>query len=79
MLSLVSHHHGVPFFIAAPTTTLDATKPDGSHIEIEQRPPEELTHFRGQRVVTEKIEVSIWVCKGVLHFRCIRNGTVQER
>ncbi len=57
MLSIVAARHGVPFFIAAPTTTLDAALPDGSAIEIEQRPAEEVTHFRGHRVVTDKIKV----------------------
>lgn len=51
-------HHGVPFFIAAPTTTLDANLATGAEIEIEQRPPEEITHFKGQRVVVEGIGVS---------------------
>lgn len=60
MLSLVAAAHGVPFFIAAPTTTLDPHLPSGDHIEIEQRPAEELTHFRGTRVVTDKIKVFVW-------------------
>ena len=47
----------VPFFIAAPSTTLDPAMPDGSHIVIEQRPADEITHFRGQRVVKEGIQV----------------------
>eukprot|EP00878_Enallax_costatus_P005791 GHUV01006072.1.p1 GENE.GHUV01006072.1~~GHUV01006072.1.p1 ORF type:complete len:713 (+),score=234.96 GHUV01006072.1:191-2329(+) len=49
--------HGVPFFIAAPTTTLDANLSTGAEIEIEQRPAEEITHFKGQRVVVEGIQV----------------------
>lgn len=50
--------HGLPFFIAAPTTTLDANLATGADIEIEQRPAEEITHFKGQRVVVEGIGVS---------------------
>eukprot|EP00882_Tetradesmus_deserticola_P025754 GHRQ01028317.1.p2 GENE.GHRQ01028317.1~~GHRQ01028317.1.p2 ORF type:complete len:242 (+),score=110.83 GHRQ01028317.1:763-1488(+) len=49
--------HGVPFFVAAPTTTLDAALATGEEIEIEQRPSEEVTHFKGQRVVVEGIHV----------------------
>lgn len=49
--------HGLPFFIAAPTTTLDAALPTGAHIVIEQRPSDEITHFRGQRVVVDGIDV----------------------
>lgn len=50
----------IPFFIAAPLTTVDVATADGSAIEIEQRSPEELTHFRGQRVAAEGIVVGIW-------------------
>ncbi|WIA19547.1 hypothetical protein OEZ85_004156 [Tetradesmus obliquus] len=49
--------HGIPFFVAAPTTTLDAGLATGEEIEIEQRPAEEITHFKGQRVVVEGIDV----------------------
>ena len=48
----------IPFFIAAPITTVDVATPDGSAIEIEKRSSEELTHFRGQRVAAEGIGVS---------------------
>ena len=47
----------IPFFIAAPVTTVDLELPDGAGIPIEQRGEEELTHFRGQRVVVEGINV----------------------
>ena len=47
----------IPFFVAAPLTTVDVATADGSAIEIEQRDPEELTHFRGQRVAAEGIGV----------------------
>jgi methylthioribose-1-phosphate isomerase len=50
--------HGIPFFVAAPTTTLDAGLATGEEIEIEQRPAEEITHFKGLRVVVEGIHVS---------------------
>jgi hypothetical protein len=60
MLSVVAAHHKVPFFVAAPTTTLDPQLADGSLIEIEQRPAEEITHFRGTRVVTERVQVCPW-------------------
>lgn len=50
--------HGLPFFVAAPTTTLDANLATGADIEIEQRPADEITHFKGQRVVVEGIGVS---------------------
>lgn len=53
----------IPFFIAAPVTTVDLELPDGSGIPIEQRGEEELTHFRGQRVVVEGINVRLSVAR----------------
>jgi methylthioribose-1-phosphate isomerase len=47
----------VPFFIAAPSTTLDPGLQSGGQIVIEQRPAEEMTHFKGQRVVKEGVQV----------------------
>lgn len=41
-LAVIARHHGVPFYVAAPSTTLDARTPDGSGIPIEERPADEL-------------------------------------
>ena len=46
-LAVAAARGGVPFFVAAPTTTLDACVPDGTAIPIEQRPPTEVTHNDG--------------------------------
>jgi len=43
-LAVAAAHAGVPFFVAAPTTTLDADLADGAGIPIEQRPADEITH-----------------------------------
>jgi methylthioribose-1-phosphate isomerase len=43
MLSIVAKHHGVPFFVAAPTTTLDLTMSSGTEIHVEERPAQEMT------------------------------------
>ena len=42
--------NGVPFYVVAPTSTIDATLPDGSLIPIEERSPAEVAEFRGVRV-----------------------------
>jgi hypothetical protein len=47
----------VPFYIAAPTQTLDPAMPDGAAIPIEERAAEELTHFQGRQVAAPGIEV----------------------
>lgn len=49
-LSIVAHHYGIPFYVVAPLSSFDTTMPDGSHIEIEMRPDEEITQYKGQQV-----------------------------
>ena len=56
-LSVLSKEHFVPFYIAAPTTTIDPKLSTGDEIPIEERSPEEITHIHGVRVVPEGVEV----------------------
>lgn len=56
-VAIVAAYHDIPFFTAAPTTTLDPELDDGSLIPIEERSPEEITHFKGQRVAAE---INVW-------------------
>jgi len=60
MLSVLARHHGVPFFVASPTTTLDVKTSSGRDIPIEERAPEELTCIKLggslQRVAAPGIE-----------------------
>ncbi|CAE8637760.1 unnamed protein product [Polarella glacialis] len=42
-MAVIARHHGVPFYVAAPTTTLDPKTLTGSDIPIEERPADELT------------------------------------
>ena len=46
-LALLAKHHGVPFYVAAPTSTFDLSLPDGSAIPIEQRGEEEVLYVSG--------------------------------
>ena len=48
----------IPFYIAAPTTTIDPSLTDGSSIPIEERNPAEVTHHQGQQVAAPGIDVS---------------------
>lgn len=50
MLAVLAHHHKIPFYIAAPSSTLDPTLKDGSGIPIEERHSEEITHIEGVQV-----------------------------
>jgi methylthioribose-1-phosphate isomerase len=47
MLATLAQHHKIPFYIAAPSSTLDPTLPNGSQIPIELRDSTELTHAEG--------------------------------
>ena len=44
-LALLAHQHGVPFYTAAPTSTVDRECPDGGHVVIEERGAEEVATF----------------------------------
>lgn len=52
-LAVLAAHHGVPFVVAAPTSTVDLDTPDGSAIEVEERAADEVTHVRGTRIAPE--------------------------
>ena len=57
MLSVVAKVYNVPFYIVAPTTTIDFNMENGDLIEIEERDAKEITHIDGIRVAPEGIEV----------------------
>ncbi|MBM3791028.1 MAG: S-methyl-5-thioribose-1-phosphate isomerase [Acidobacteria bacterium] len=54
-VAVLAKENGVPFYVAAPVSTLDLTLPDGSHIPIEERDPEEVRSVFGVRVTPENI------------------------
>jgi methylthioribose-1-phosphate isomerase len=56
-VAVLAKENGVPFYVAAPVSTLDLTLPDGSHIPIEERSAVEVTHLGGKRVAPEGTEV----------------------
>jgi methylthioribose-1-phosphate isomerase len=49
-VAALAHRHDVPFYVAAPRSTIDPQTPDGNAIPIEEREPEEITSLRGVRV-----------------------------
>ncbi len=49
-LAVLAFAHGIPFYAVAPTSTLDLSLPDGSHIPLEERDPREVTHFEGHAI-----------------------------
>lgn len=56
-LAVLAWAHGIPFYVAAPRSTIDPATPSGDHIQIEMRPPEEVTHWQGRPVAPEGIAV----------------------
>lgn len=55
-LAVAARHHGIPFYIAAPFSTVDLALPSGEDIPIEERAAEELTQLGGSRVAPEGID-----------------------
>ena len=56
-LAVLAARHQVPFYICAPTSSVDLATVDGSAIEIEERPAEEVLDFRGVRVAPPGTDV----------------------
>lgn len=56
-VAVLAKAHGVPFYIAAPSSTFDLTLADGSAIPIEQRDPREITHGFGLQTAPDGIKV----------------------
>ncbi len=48
-LAVLAQHHAVPFYVAAPVSTIDASLPSGDHIPIEERDPAELRKVGAQQ------------------------------
>ena len=55
-LAVLAKENGIPFYIAAPTSTIDLALPDGDGIEIEERPPEEVTRFGGVQTSPDGVD-----------------------
>jgi methylthioribose-1-phosphate isomerase len=55
-LAILSKWHDIPFYVAAPTSTLDVSLASGQDIPIEERKPEEVTHLGGKRITPRGIK-----------------------
>lgn len=56
-LAVLARHHGIPFVVAAPWSTVDAASPDGAAITIEHRATAEITNCGGVPVAPTDIDV----------------------
>ena len=57
-LAVLAKENSIPFYVAAPTSTIDLSLPSGAEIPIEQRDPEEITHIQGIRITPEGTNVA---------------------
>jgi methylthioribose-1-phosphate isomerase len=56
-VAVLAKEHSIPFYVAAPFSTIDMETPDGSKIPIEQRNGREVTHIAGRQMVPDGVEV----------------------
>jgi methylthioribose-1-phosphate isomerase len=56
-LALLAKAFGIPFYVAAPLSTIDLATKTGQDIPIEERNPEEVTHLAGMRIAPEGVNV----------------------
>ena len=56
-VAVLAKEHGIPFYVAAPISTVDLETRDGSQIPIEQRNPAEVTHIAGKALTPPGVEI----------------------
>lgn len=56
-LAIMARHFDLPFWVACPSSTFDRHTETGADVEIEERHPDEVTHFGGHRVAAANVAV----------------------
>jgi methylthioribose-1-phosphate isomerase len=56
-VAVLAKEHNIPFYVAAPFSSIDLETPDGSKIPIEQRSAREVTHLAGTRITPEGVKI----------------------
>ncbi len=56
-VAILARHYGIPFYVAAPSSTFDLATPEGSLIPIEDRTPLEVTHVGGTQITPDGVPV----------------------
>ena len=62
-VAVLAHHHRLPFYVAAPWTTVDRHCPSGQHIPIEERSGEEVRGFLGRSSSSDEVALTSWTLK----------------
>src|SRR6185369_14456750 len=53
-VAVLAREHQIPFYVAAPLSTIDLNTPDGTHIPIEERNAREVTHVKGVQLAPDR-------------------------
>jgi methylthioribose-1-phosphate isomerase len=56
-LAVLAHRHSIPFYVAAPVSSIDFECPDGEHIPIEERSAREVTHVFDRQIAPSGVRV----------------------
>jgi methylthioribose-1-phosphate isomerase len=56
-VAILAHEHGIPFYVAAPWSTIDLATPTGESIPIEERPAIEVTHHGGRQLTPHGVGI----------------------
>src|SRR4029078_11067972 len=56
--AVLAHRHGIPFYVAAPTSSIDLGCPKGGKIPIEERDPREGSHIFDQKIAPSGIKIA---------------------
>lgn len=56
-VAVLAKEHNIPFYVAAPISTVDLETPDGTKIPIEQRNPAEVTHIAGKAITPDGVQI----------------------
>lgn len=57
-VAILAKEHGIPFYVAAPTSTIDFSIPSGDHIPIEERNRAEVTHMGGKQIAASGVSIA---------------------
>jgi methylthioribose-1-phosphate isomerase len=86
-VAVLAQRHGIPFYVAGPTSSIDINCPTGKEIPIEQRDPQEVSHIFGRAlapkgfktlnpafdVTSQDLVSAIITEKGVIHPPYVQN------
>ena len=56
-VAVLARTHSIPFYVAAPLSTIDFSTPDGGHIPIEERDVREVSHIGGRQMAPDGINI----------------------